>query len=192
MVKLAGDPFQEIRETGNTFPITSVRLLAPCRPSKIICVGLNYRDHAAEFGHAMPDRPILFMKPPSAVIGTGDEIRYRGANDVTARNLQRQDGQWTRSKTFDTFCSFGPYIVTGRPPADIKVELYVNRHIRQESSLQMIFGYGYLVSYISRIMTLWPGDVILSGTPEGVGSLVVSDVVRVAVGEAGSLENTVI
>ncbi len=213
---------------GRVYGPGEVRALAPCTPSKIVCVGLNHREHARELNHPLPEEPVLFLKPPSAVIGPGEEILlppqsarvdyeaelalvirrravnldperaaeyifgYTAANDVTARDLQQKDGQWTRAKSFDTFCPLGPYIVAGPPPEQIKVALYLNGEQRQSACItDLIFGPAALVSFVSRVMTLEPGDVILTGTPAGVGPLRVGDRVEVEVGDVGRLVNVV-
>lgn len=197
-------------------------------PGKIIAVGLNYRSHAAELGMAEPDEPLLFLKPPSAVIGPGDAIilppqservdyeaelavvigrqihrtgtaeaeaaiaGYACANDVTARDLQERDGQWTRAKSFDTFCPLGPGIISEPPPPGALVQLLLNGEVRQQAPLDdMVFSPVELVSFISGVMTLMPGDVILTGTPPGVGSLRSGDEVTVRVEGVGELTNSV-
>ena len=197
-------------------------------PTKIVAIGLNYFDHAKEFNLEVPDYPLLFMKPPTAVIGDGEtiiyppqtkELHYEGelgimigkkarnvsvedakdyiagytcANDVTARDLQRLDGQWTRSKSFDTFCPLGPRIVRDVDPTNLAITTRVNGMVKQQSNTkQMIFNAFALVSFISAIMTLLPGDVISTGTPPGVGPLEVGDVVEVEIEGIGILRNTV-
>lgn len=199
------------------------------QPGKIIAVGLNYRSHAAELGMAVPDEPILFMKPPSAVIGPGDSIMipsssqrvdfeaelavvvgktgrylsleaaagcvagYTCANDVTARDLQEKDGQWTRAKSFDTFCPLGPWMETEAPEPGVNVELLHQGEIRQSAPVSdMIFSPLELVVFISRVMTLEPDDVILTGTPPGVGRLKAGDEVTVRIEGIGELVNNVI
>jgi 2-keto-4-pentenoate hydratase/2-oxohepta-3-ene-1,7-dioic acid hydratase in catechol pathway len=209
-----------------------VALLAPIAPSKIICVGRNYPAHAAEHGADVPEEPLLFFKPPSAVVGPGAEIvlpsqseqveyeaelvivigrRCRDVrpdeawayvlgvtcgNDVTARDLQRRDDQWARAKGFDTFCPLGPWLVTGLRAADVTdVEVVgrVNGELRQRASAsEMVFSPADLIAYASSIMTLEPGDVIMTGTPEGVGPLGAGDVVEVAVEGIGVLQNPVV
>jgi len=199
-------------------------------PSKIVCVGLNYRDHAAELKMPTPEYPIIFLKPPTALIGHDqaiiypkketEELHYEAelamivkkeahrigekeaakyilgftcANDVTARDLQRADGQWTRAKSFDTFCPVGPTIVSGIDPNDLAIKLYLNGKIKQDSrTSQMVFRPAFLISFISRIMTLLPGDIILTGTPAGVGPMEVGDVVEVEIEEIGRLKNGVV
>ncbi len=216
-------------DTGRTFHLAEVEFLTPCRPGKIICVGLNYRDHAAEFKMEVPAQPVLFLKPPSSllphggaivypdgvrrldyeaelavVIGkkarhvSGEQARevvfgYTCANDITARDLQKIDQQWTRAKSFDTFCPLGPWIATGLDDSDLPVSLLLNGEIRQSSrTAQLAFDVPFLVSFISSVMTLEPGDVILTGTPSGVGPLQKGDTVTVSIGGIGELSNTVI
>src|SRR5829696_10322670 len=206
-----------------------MKLLQPVVPSKIVCVGRNYREHAAELGNKMPDEPLLFLKPPSAVISSGDEIvlpaasqqvehegelgvvigrvarnipRYEDplsyvlgftcVNDVTARDLQRRDVQFTRGKSFDTFCPVGPYLVTGLDPSDLLLETRVNGEVRQSGRTSaMAFPVPHLIRYISHAMTLEPGDLIATGTPAGVGPLRDGDTVEVEVEGVGILRNPV-
>ena len=191
--------------------------MMPFSPSKIICVGLNYYDHAKELGMEIPKYPVLFLKPPTAVIGNGDKIIYPAqtsnlhyeaelaiviledrslgytcANDVTARDLQKIDGQWTRAKSFNTFCPLGPKIVSGIDSDNLNIKLYLNGEIKQNSNTsQMIFKPLYLVKFISEIMTLLPGDVILTGTPPGVGPMDRGDEVVVEIEGIGRLTNKV-
>jgi 2-keto-4-pentenoate hydratase/2-oxohepta-3-ene-1,7-dioic acid hydratase in catechol pathway len=203
---------------------------APPRASKIVAVGKNYRDHAAEFGSVAPeDEPMLFLKAPSALIGDGEAIvmppesrrvDYEGelalvvgrrikswppdrwlealagvccANDVTARDLQKKDRQFARSKSFDTFCAVGPAIVAGVDPSDLGIQTRVNGTTRQSSrTSEMVFSPAFLIAYISRMMTLEPGDLILTGTPAGVGPLAPGDVVEVEIESIGILRNPVI
>jgi 2-keto-4-pentenoate hydratase/2-oxohepta-3-ene-1,7-dioic acid hydratase in catechol pathway len=208
--------------------LSAVRLLPPCKPSKIIAVGLNYRDHAHELGLPVPDQPIIFLKPPTAVIGPEGTIQYPAmstrvdyeaelgivikdtvsniepsrvrdhvlgytcVNDVTARDLQKMDGQWTRAKSFDTFCPVGPWIETQLNPDDLLVESYLNNKKQQSSrTSQFIFSVNELVSFISRIMTLQPGDLITTGTPAGIGPMIPGDMVEVRIEGIGSLKNIV-
>lgn len=203
---------------------------APPPPSKIVAVGKNYREHAAEFGSVAPeDEPMLFLKAPSAlVLGRGDIVRppesqrvdYEGelalvigrkikrwpqerwmeallgvccANDVTARDLQKKDKQFARSKSFDTFCPIGPEIVAGFDPSQSAIATRVNGAERQSARISdMVFSPAFLVAYVSRMMTLWPGDLILTGTPAGVGPLVAGDVVEVEIEGVGVLRNRVV
>ena len=211
------------------FALSEVKLLAPVSPSKIVCVGRNYKDHAAELGNPMPDEPLLFLKPPSSVIGHTEAIElpsvssrvehegelgvvigrrahrlsdsenpldyvlgYTCVNDVTARDLQRRDVQFTRAKSFDTFCPVGPYVVGGLDPFDLHLETRVNGEVRQRGRTSaMAFPVSYLIRYISHVMTLEPGDVISTGTPSGVGPLADGDVVEVEVEGVGLLSNPV-
>lgn len=210
-------------------PLADARLLPAVKPSKVVCVGRNYREHAAELGNPMPTEPLLFLKVPSAIIGDGDTIElptvservehegelaavigrsarnlsesadpfayilgYTCLNDVTARDLQRRDVQFTRAKSFDTFCPVGPYVVTGLDPLDLKVETRVNGQVRQSGRTSaMAFPVPFLLRYISRVMTLEPGDLIATGTPAGVGPLGDGDVVEVEVEGVGILRNGV-
>jgi len=215
---------------GEIASLPAVKLLAPCEPTKIVALGLNYRDHAAEFGHPLPEEPLLFMKPSTAVIGPDEDIIYPAMsrrvdyeaelavvigktarhvkaedfrdyvlgytciNDVTARDLQKKDGQFTRSKSFDTFAPLGPWIETAIPdPDNLTVEAFLNGERRQHSSTRnLVFPVGALVSFISRIMTLLPGDVIATGTPAGVGAMQPGDVVEIRVGGIGTLRNRLV
>lgn len=202
--------------------------MTPLRPSKIVCVGRNYADHAKELGNAVPERPLLFFKPPSAVIASGEAIvlppassrveheaeigvvigrRLRHAtaveaelgiagftcvNDVTARDLQKTDGQWARAKGFDTFCPVGPVVVEGLDWRTLEVIGRVNGEERQRgNTTQMLFDIPHLLVYISAIMTLEPGDLIATGTPAGVGPLTAGDVVEVEIPGVGILSNPV-
>ena len=204
-------------------------LLPPVKPSKVVCVGRNYREHAAELGNPMPTEPLLFLKAPSALVGDGDAIElpslservehegelavvigrrarripddedplayvlgYTCLNDVTARDLQRRDVQFTRGKSFDTFCPVGPFVVTGLDPSDLRVETRVNGETRQSGrTSQMAFPVPFLLRYISAVMTLEPGDLIATGTPAGVGPLRPGDTVEVEVEGVGLLRNPV-
>lgn len=210
--------------------MNDVKLLAPCQPSKIVAVGLNYKNHISEFGRTeIPQEPVLFLKPSSAVIGPEEPIvlppqagrvdyeaelgvvirqRCRNVsesqvkdvvlgcvcvNDVTARQLQKKDGQWTRAKSFDSFAPIGPWISDGLPFGKLRVEAYLNGKVVQEGHTRdMIFPVEKLVSFVSSVMTLCPGDVISTGTPEGVGELHAGDVVEVFVEGVGRLRNSVV
>lgn len=197
-------------------------------PTKIVCVGLNYKDHAAELKMPLPAEPVLFLKPPSALIFSGEavvyppqtrELHYEAelaivirdrcknvsveeaanhilgftcGNDITARDLQRQDGQWTRAKSFDTFCALGPRIVKEVDPDNLRIKLLLNGRVKQDSSTaNMIFSVDQLVSFVSQVMTLEPEDVILTGTPPGVGPMERGDTVAVEIAGIGRLENNV-
>ena len=224
-----GSIFGEFRRAEKVAALAEVRLLAPCRPTKILAVGLNYRTHAAEAGYDVPSEPLVFSKPPSSVIGPlepivypilSQQMDYEGelavvigqraknvlpekatdfilgytcGNDVTARDLQRRDDQWTRAKGFDTFCPLGPYIVTDLDPAHLAIQTRVNGEIRQSTSTaDMVFNVAELMAYVSQVMTLEPGDVILTGTPSGVGPLQPGDVVEVEIEGIGILRNPVV
>jgi 2-keto-4-pentenoate hydratase/2-oxohepta-3-ene-1,7-dioic acid hydratase in catechol pathway len=227
--RLASGPGDGLQAGPKVAALDEVTLLAPCQPTKIVAVGQNYAAHAAEVGGSVPPEPMLFLKPPSAVIGPGAAIAYPQhlsnqvdyeaelavvigrqayrvrreeaeryilgytcANDVTARDLQRHDGQWTRSKSFDTFCPLGPWIVVGLDASDLGVRSYVNGELRQDGRTgDMVFGVNELLAFISAVMTLMPGDVILTGTPSGIGPLQPGDRVAVEVEGIGVLENHV-
>ena len=211
--------------------LNSVRLLPPCAPSKIVCVGRNYAEHARELGNEPPAEPLIFLKPPSALSASGDPIvyppiservdwegelgvvigkrcrnvtpeeamdyvlGYTCVNDVTARDLQKKDGQWTRGKGFDTFCAVGPCLV-GRNDLDfdsLRVRTVVDGEVKQEAPVtDMIFKVPVIISYISRVMTLEPGDLIATGTPEGVGPVQPGQVMRIEIDGIGALENPVV
>ncbi len=218
-----------VEDSSPSVALAEARLLAPVSPSKIVCVGRNYKEHAAELGNAMPEEPLLFLKPPSAVIGDGEAIElprqsqriehegelgvvigrrarrlgdeedplsyvlgYTCLNDVTARDLQRKDVQFTRGKSFDTFCPVGPFVVTGLDPSDLLVETRVEGELRQSGRTSaMAFPVPFLVRYISHVLTLEPGDLIATGTPAGVGPLLPGQTVEVSVEGVGALRNTV-
>ena len=211
-------------------PLRAATLLAPVTPSKIICVGRNYSDHAKELGNEVPAEPLLFFKPPSSLLAPGGTVRvpaaaarvdyegelavvigrscrnlgdsedarayilgYTCVNDVTARDLQKKDGQWARAKGFDTFCPVGPVVSDESDPwAGTTIETRVNGEVRQQgSTADFIFTLDTIIRYISRFMTLSAGDVIATGTPAGVGPLQAGDVVEVTVGGVGTLRNSV-
>jgi len=215
---------------GTESHLRDARLLAPCLPSKLVCLGVNYRSHAEETGLPIPQLPLLFLKPPSAVIGpeekivlpalpkrrvdyeaelaivigrTAKQIReaeareyvlgYTCFNDVSERYAQRDDGQWTRSKSYDTFAPIGPWIETEITPDDLRIEGYLNGELRQSSrTSDLIFGIDRLVSYISGIMTLLPGDVIATGTPAGIGRMNPGDTIEIKIEGIGTLRNFVV
>jgi 2-keto-4-pentenoate hydratase/2-oxohepta-3-ene-1,7-dioic acid hydratase in catechol pathway len=225
-----GHPFARFGLTNEVAPLDQVRLLAPIIPSKVLCVGKNYAGHAAEMGGEVPQEPLIFSKPSTAVIGPGDEIHlprlsqevqheaelavvisrvtrrvsagdaldsvlgYTCGNDVTARDLQRRDGQWTRAKGFDTFCPLGPWIETEWDPNRVHaVRCRVNGELRQDGHTgQLVFSVGELIAYVSAFLTLLPGDVLLTGTPAGVGPLHDGDTVEVEVDGIGTLTNTAV
>jgi len=225
---IEGNIFGEYRRLEAEIPLASVKLLAPSQPSKIVCIGRNYTEHAKELGNDVPQVPLIFMKPPSSIINPGDTIilppqskqveheaelvavigkrgknitpelarefilGYTIGNDVTARDLQKSDGQWTRAKGFDTFCSFGPWIDTEFDITDALISCKVSGQPRQMASTRdMVFNVGKLVAFISSVMTLEPGDLILTGTPAGVGPLHDGDVVEVDIDGLGVLSNPV-
>jgi 2-keto-4-pentenoate hydratase/2-oxohepta-3-ene-1,7-dioic acid hydratase in catechol pathway len=212
--------------------VSSLTLLAPVEPSKIVCVGRNYADHAKEFGNEVPPDLIIFLKPPTSLLGPGQEIvrpnhlsqrvdfegelaavigktchklkdgadvrpyivGYTCSNDVTARDLQRKDGQWTRGKSFDTFCPVGPVVTDEVDPwAGVLVETRVNGEVKQSASTtSFIFSMDVIIRFISQVMTLLPGDLVMTGTPAGVGSLVAGDQVAVSIQGIGTLTNPVV
>jgi 2-keto-4-pentenoate hydratase/2-oxohepta-3-ene-1,7-dioic acid hydratase in catechol pathway len=226
---LRGTFFDDPLPTGEAVALDDVYLLAPVLPSKLVCVGKNYADHAAEFGMEIPDEPLLFLKPSTAVIGPNDPIQllpisrrvdyegelavvigrlardvraedafkvilgYTCANDVTLRDLQKTDDQWARAKGFDGSAPLGPWIETTVDPNDTTVRTRLNGELRQQgSTAQMAFGVATLIEHITTFMTLLPGDVLLTGTPEGVGPLADGDVVEVEVDGVGVLRNEVL
>jgi 2-keto-4-pentenoate hydratase/2-oxohepta-3-ene-1,7-dioic acid hydratase in catechol pathway len=226
---LRGTFFENPVFTGEEVPLADVRVLAPVLPSKAVCVGKNYAAHAAEFGGEVPEEPLLFLKPSTAVIGPGDPIQllpishrvdyegelaivigrltrrvdpeqaarsilgYTCANDVTLRDIQGHDEQWTRAKGFDGSCPLGPWIETDLDPSDVSLETRLNGETRQSArTSDMVFGPVALIAYIATFMTLLPGDVVLTGTPEGVGPLEPDDRVEVDIGGVGVLANPVI
>jgi 2-keto-4-pentenoate hydratase/2-oxohepta-3-ene-1,7-dioic acid hydratase in catechol pathway len=226
--EVEGDFFGEYRRLQAEIPLEYVRLLAPCQPGKIICVGRNYADHAKEHGAEVPKVPLIFMKPPSSVIGPGEAIilppqskqveheaelvlvigkrgrnitadqagdhifGYTIGNDITARDLQKSDGQWTRAKGFDTFCAFGPWIETDFDFSDALITCRVSGQPRQMGSTRdMVFNVGTLIAFISSVMTLEPGDLIFTGTPAGVGPMLDGDEVTVEIEGLGALSNPV-
>lgn len=229
IAEISGHPFgpsaDEVKLTGEHYPVPDVRLLAPVLPSKIVAIGKNYAEHARETG----SEPLIFLKPSTAVIGPGDAIirpdrlskrvdfegelaivfgrlcrdvprarvpevifGYTCANDVTARDLQARDGQWARAKGFDTFCPLGPWIETELDPADVQLTTTVNGEVKQDSRTSLlIHDVATLISYVTSVMTILPGDVLLTGTPEGIGPLVAGDSVSVTVKGIGTLTNRV-
>jgi 2-keto-4-pentenoate hydratase/2-oxohepta-3-ene-1,7-dioic acid hydratase in catechol pathway len=227
--EVSGPPWLSWSRTSRLWPAAAVRLLAPVEPTKIVCVGRNYAAHAAELGNELPKEPLIFLKPPSAIIAPSEPIvlppqsqrvehegelalvvgrrcshlkdsddaiagllGYSCLNDVTARDLQKSDVQFTRAKGFDTFCPVGPYVETQLDPSDVLVETRVNGAVRQSGRTSlMIYPVAFLIRWISRVMTLFPGDVIATGTPAGVGPLVAGDDVEVSVAGVGVLRNPV-
>lgn len=226
---ITGLPWPDISDPVAALNLADVKILAPVIPSKVVCVGKNYADHAKEMGGEVPAEPVIFIKPNTTVIGEGDYIvlppqsvnvhheaelaivigalaknvevdradevifGYTCANDVTARDLQNSDGQWTRSKSFDTFCPLGPWIETDLDPQDLAISCSVNGDLRQDGNTSdLVRSAREMVSWISHMMTLLPGDVILTGTPAGVSQIVNGDSVTVTIADIGTLTNPVI
>lgn len=225
---LKSPPFDAIELAKEKIPFKEVKLLPPSSPSKIILVGLNYSDHAREINMELPDEPVIFLKPPTSLIGNRDDIIYPDhatrveleaelavvirkttkdirvedakshilgyscLNDVTERSLQKKDVQWTRAKSFDTFCPFGPWIETGLEPFDLKIKSYINNNLTQDSSTRnLIFPVEEIISFISSVMTLLPGDIISTGTPSGVAEIKKGDLVEIDIEGIGRLSNRV-
>ena len=229
VIEISGPAWGPWSRSSRSSRLVDVRLLAPVEPSKIVCIGRNYAAHAAELGNEVPKEPLMFLKPPSSIVGPEEAIvltkysqkvehegelamiigrrcsqlsdaedalsfvlGYTCLNDVTARDLQKNDVQFTRGKGFDTFCPVGPHIETALDPSNMLVETRVNGAVRQSGTTSlMIYQPAFLVRWISRMMTLMPGDVIATGTPAGVGPLVAGDTVEVCVAGVGVLRNPV-
>jgi len=226
---LKGSPYRELRHSDEMYLLDDVRLLAPAAPSKIVCLGLNYKAHADEANFTVPKNPLIFLKPPSAVIGPEDNIVYPAMskrvdfegelgvvikktarnvaeaaaldyilgytcfNDVTARDLQSVDQQWTRAKGFDTFAAFGPWIETELDPENTPVQTYLNGQLKQDGNTRdLIFSIKTVLSFASQVMTLLPGDVIATGTPSGIGPMQPGDVVEIKIAPIGALRNRVV
>ncbi|HTV58824.1 MAG TPA: fumarylacetoacetate hydrolase family protein [Verrucomicrobiae bacterium] len=229
VLELRGSLLEELVPTDRTWPLDTVRFLPPSVPTKIVCVGRNYREHASELGNSVPKEPLIFLKPPSSILAPGEPIvlppsshrvdfegelgvvisrrcsrlppgenvqpyvlGYTCLNDVTARDLQKLDVQFTRAKGFDTFCPFGPVLETELPESGAALETFVNGSRKQSGhTSEMIFSVDVIIRWISQVMTLEPGDVIATGTPSGVGPLSAGDVVEVSIGGIGTLRNPV-
>jgi len=227
---LSGDIFSDtFTETGKRLLLENVKLLAPCVPSKAVCIGLNYHDHAREMNLTLPEEPLLFLKPSSALNHPGGAVEYPSisknlhyegelaivikkearkvpvetafeyvlgytcANDVTARDIQMKDSQWTRGKSFDTFLPLGPCIETELDPHNVAIKLLLNGEVKQSSNTSnLIFTIPKMVAFISQVMTLYSGDVILTGTPSGVGPMQVGDRVTVEIEGIGRLNNSIV
>jgi 2-keto-4-pentenoate hydratase/2-oxohepta-3-ene-1,7-dioic acid hydratase in catechol pathway len=226
---IEGSPFRYIKPTDRRYRLSEVKLLSPCIPSKIVALGLNYRSHAEETRNPVPEAPLIFIKPPTAVIGPEENIIYPPSstrvdyecelgvvikrpakqvseedaldyvlgytcfNDVSARDHQRQDGQWTRAKSFDTFAPFGPCIETELDPGNVTVETYLNGELKQRGNTRdLIFSVPVLISFISQVMTLLPGDIIATGTPSGIGPMHPGDTVEIKIAPIGTLRNYVV
>jgi len=226
--EIADHPFGPPQFSGKSWPLADVRLLAPILPSKVLCLGRNFRDHAAELGNPVPTSPTLFMKPSTSVIGPNAAIKlpansnrvdyegelavvigkpcrdvraedaasvilgYTVANDVTARDQQKADVQFTRAKSYDTFCPLGPWIETELDPAELRITTELDDKVVQDgSTADMVFSIGEFLEYVSGIMTLLPGDVLLTGTPAGVGPMVDGQTISVTVEGIGTLTNPI-
>lgn len=226
---IKGSMFENHSLSTESYPLNRVQLLAPVEPSKVLCIGLNYVDHAAEFGKPVPAEPLLFLKPSTTVIGPQAAIiyppqttnlhyevelgivigkrakniqpdqalayvfGYTVGNDITARDLQSKDSQWSRAKGFDTFCPLGPWVETDIvDPDNLEIKLHLNGELRQNSNTNnLVFKCAELIAYLSAIMTLLPGDVIMTGTPAGIGTMQPGDRVEAYVQKIGTLVNTV-
>ncbi len=225
---IEGPIFRNFKITNKKANIANVKIVSPVKPNKVICVGLNYKDHAKELNMPIPDEPIIFIKPATSIIGHNQRIMHPGGvnrldyeaelaviikkrakgitkkaakdyilgytclNDVTARDIQKKDIQWTRAKSFDTFCPIGPYIATNIKPDNLIIELYLNGKVKQSSTTaNLIFKVDELISFISNIMTLEPNDIIATGTPPGVGPMNIGDNVEVKIEKIGTLSNVV-
>jgi len=225
---ITGKPYRYIKPADRHYQLSEVKLLSPCLPSKIVAIGLNYRAHAEEANMPLPSNPLIFLKPPTAVIGPEDNIIYPPSstrvdyegelgvvikkaawkvsaedaldyvlgytcfNDVSARDHQHGDGQWTRGKGFNTFAAIGPCIETDLDPGNILLETYLNGELKQHTNTNdLIFAVPELISFISHVMTLLPGDVIATGTPSGVGPMSPGDTVEIKIGPIGTLKNYV-
>jgi 2-keto-4-pentenoate hydratase/2-oxohepta-3-ene-1,7-dioic acid hydratase in catechol pathway len=226
--EITGTFFGEFNITENTYDVDDVKILPPVMPSKLVCIGRNYAEHAKELGNEVPEAPLMFLKPSTAVIGNGDTIIYPESsqkvdheaelavvikkkcknvseeeafdyvlgytcmNDVTARDIQKKENKFTRAKGFDTFAPIGPVIETDLNPESINVKCYINENIVQDgNSRDMIFNVPKLISFISKVMTLLPGDIIATGTPSGAGPLSIGDIVEIEVEGIGRLTNIV-
>ncbi|MBO8127427.1 MAG: fumarylacetoacetate hydrolase family protein [Firmicutes bacterium] len=227
VTEVSGETPGEFAPTKMVLPLEEVKLLAPVMPSKIVCVGLNYRDHAQEMDLPIPEEPLLFLKPPTAVVGPGDvvvmppqsqDVQYEAElafvisrqarkvspenadkyiwgytcfNDVTARDLQARDGQWSRAKGFDTFAPLGPWIESEVDPTDLEINCYLNdRRVQHSRTSEFIFSIPEILAYITEVMTLLPGDVVITGTPPGVGPVEDGDRVTVEIEGIGRLMNS--
>ncbi len=227
--EIVGDVFGRFRPTRKKHPLRRIRFLPPTTPTKIVGVGLNYRDHVIEMGFELRDEPVIYLKPGTAVLPHRGKILYpEGSNrvdyeaelaivigrygrdvsaknarrvifgyacfnDVTARDLQRKDGQWTRGKSFDTFAPVGPWVETALDPRDLAVRAYLNGELKQNSNTaNLIFDVPYLVSFITKVMPLFPGDIIATGTPSGVGPMKPGDTIEIEIERIGRLQNSVV
>ena len=227
--EIKGRPFRKITPGEQHYPLDKVKILAPCQPSKIVALGVNYRSHADEVSSDVPESPLLFLKPATAVIGPEDNILYPPSsnrvdyeaelgvvikktawkiaakdapdyilgytcfNDVTARDLQKRDGQWTRAKGFNTFAAIGPWIETNLDPSGLDLETHLNGAVKQKGNTRdLVFTVPQLIDFISHIMTLLPGDVIATGTPGGIGPMNPGDTVEIVIPAIGILRNYIV
>jgi 2-keto-4-pentenoate hydratase/2-oxohepta-3-ene-1,7-dioic acid hydratase in catechol pathway len=224
--RLQGSPFENPSRGERLGETSSTRLLAPCEPTKVVCIGLNYRAHAAETGQELPKEPLMFLKPPTSVIGPGDDVvwapgsqkidyeaelavvfkktakhiargafrdyvlGYTCANDVSARDFQRGDGQWARAKGSDTFCPLGPWIETDLDPSDLRISGKLNGETKQDSrTSDLVFDVDFLISHLTKYFTMLPGDVLITGTPAGIGPMNPGDEYEVELEGIGTLKN---
>jgi 2-keto-4-pentenoate hydratase/2-oxohepta-3-ene-1,7-dioic acid hydratase in catechol pathway len=224
--RLEGSPFESPTKGERIGDLTSIKLLAPSQPTKVVCIGLNYRAHAAESGSPLPEQPLMFLKPPTAVIASGEDavwapgseridyeaelavvfkkraknvaegaskdyiLGYTCANDISARDFQRGDGQWARAKGSDTFCPLGPWIETDLDASDLRITGKLNGEIRQDSrTSDLVFGVDYLIHHLTKYFTMEPGDVLITGTPAGIGPMNPGDEYEVTIEGVGSLRN---
>jgi 2-keto-4-pentenoate hydratase/2-oxohepta-3-ene-1,7-dioic acid hydratase in catechol pathway len=224
--KLNGSPFENPSRGEKIGDLGSTRLLAPAEPTKVVCIGLNYRAHAAESGQEVPKEPLMFLKPPTTVIGPGEDViwapdskkidyeaelavvfkkrakhvapgaykdyvlGYTCANDVSARDFQRGDGQWARAKGSDTFCPLGPWIETDLDPNNLRISGKLNGETKQDSNTSdLVFNVDFLISHLTKYFTMEPGDVLITGTPAGIGDMPVGSEYEVTIEGIGSLKN---
>jgi len=224
--RLNGSPFENPSRGERAGDLGSTKLLAPSQPTKVVCIGLNYRAHAAETGQELPKEPLMFLKPPTSVIGPGDDVvwapgsqkidyeaelglvfkkraknvpagaykeyvlGYTCANDISARDFQRGDGQWARAKGSDTFCPLGPWIETDVDPSDLRISGTLNGETKQDSrTSDLVFDLDFLVSHVTKYFTMEPGDVLITGTPAGIGDMPVGSEYEVTIEGIGSLKN---
>jgi 2-keto-4-pentenoate hydratase/2-oxohepta-3-ene-1,7-dioic acid hydratase in catechol pathway len=227
--QLNGSPWEAPSRGGRIGDLGSTRLLAPCEPTKVICIGLNYRAHAAESGQEVPKEPLMFLKPPTSVIGPGEDVQwapgseridyeaelavvfkkrakdvapgaykdyvlgYSCTNDVSARDFQRGDGQWARAKGSDTFCPLGPWIETDVDPSDLRISGKLNGETKQDSrTSDLVFNVDFLISHLTKYFTMDPGDVLITGTPAGIGPMNPGDEYEVTIEGIGSLKNKIV
>ena len=222
-------PYRYLKPTDHHYQLTEVKLLSPCTPSKVVAVGLNYHNHAKEINSPLPNAPLIFLKPSTALIGPEDNIVYPPSstrvdyegelgvvikkpawrvsieealgyvlgytcfNDVTARDLQAKDKQWTRAKSFDTFAAVGPCIETELDPGNVVLKTYLNGELKQQGNTSdLIYSIPELINFISNVMTLLPGDIIATGTPSGIGPMYPGDIVEIKIEPVGTLKNYVV